>query len=80
MTSPPQITLDDPVDIITESGQTYRAEVEEGVVTVSYEDNERWRHAGEGAWDGSAIVDFNDDLGEDGYDHLNEAIKAARAG
>jgi hypothetical protein len=74
-----EITLDEPVVITTDSGQTYRAEVEEGLITISYEDNERWLRAGAGAWDGFSIVDCDADLGEDGYELLNEAISAALA-
>jgi hypothetical protein len=72
-------TLSEPVVITTETGQAYRAELEEGFVTVSYEKNERWLRAGEGAWDG-CIVDCDADLGKDAYDLLNEAIAGALAG
>ena len=72
-------TLDEPVVITTGTGQTYRATVEEGMIRIEYEDNERWRREGEGTWDGSGIIDCNSDLGEDGYDLLNAAISEALA-
>lgn len=72
-------SLDEPVVITTDSGQTYRASLEEGVVLISYEDHERWLWAGEGRWEGDVIAHCNADLGEDGYDLLNAAISAALA-
>jgi hypothetical protein len=73
------LSLDEPVIITTANGQRYRAIVEEGLVAISYEDNERWRRDGEGKWDGASIVDCNSDLGEDGYELLNAAIAEAFA-
>lgn len=74
-----RLSLEEPVIITTSTGQRYRAVVEEGVVAISYEDNERWRRDGEGTWDGSEIIDCNSDLGEDGFDLLNTAILEAVA-
>jgi len=79
MTNNSDVTLDEPVVVTTEEGQRYRATLEEGVVTIQYEDNERWRRDGEGTWDGSAIVDCNSDLGEGGFELLNAAILRALA-
>jgi len=73
------VTLDEPVVISTENGQRYRALLEEGVISIQYEDNERWRRDGEGTWDGSTIVDCNSDLGDEGYELLNAAILQALA-
>jgi hypothetical protein len=72
-----EVSLDEAVTITTDSGQTYRATLEEGVVSISYEDNERWLWAGEGTWDGTGIAHCNADLGEDGYELLNAAISDA---
>ena len=77
MSSGTDISLDEPVFVTTDTGEKYRATVEEGIVIISYEDNERWRWSGEGTWDGSGIADCNADLGDDGYDLLNEAISNA---
>ena len=79
MTPITEISLDEPVVITTDSGQTYRAQAEEGVITISYEDGERWRRAGTGAWDGSSIVDCDADLDDDDFELLNEAIAGALA-
>jgi hypothetical protein len=77
MSNSTDISLDDPVVITTATGQNYRATLQEGVVKIEYEDNERWRREGESTWDGSRIVECNSDLGEDGYELLNAAILEA---